>query len=136
VRFLDSNILLRYITGDDVGAQAAAAEIVRRIAHGDEQAFISDVHVHEITYVLASRNLYALSHSAIRERLRPLLLMTGLKMTNKRICLDALELFATHSFLDFADALAVTHARRKGMTGIYSFDRDFDRLPGISRVED
>jgi predicted nucleic acid-binding protein len=43
--------------------------------------------------------------------------------------------FAVHAQLDFADALAVASMRQKGIAEIYSFDRDFDRVQDIKRVE-
>ncbi|GEM_PF-480496 len=40
-----------------------------------------------------------------------------------------------HSFLGFVDALNVAHMERAKITAIYSFDRDFDRIPGVDRIE-
>lgn len=135
MRFLDSNILIRYITLDNATAGARAALIVNSILEGRDIALTTDVHIHEVAYVLASNSLYGLSHIEIRDRLRPLLLMKNLKIGNKQICLAALEVFAQYSQLDFADALAVASMRKKGITEIYSFDRDFDRVPDVTRAE-
>ncbi|HEY8283047.1 MAG TPA: PIN domain-containing protein [Chloroflexota bacterium] len=135
MRFLDSNIVLRYLTADDADAQARAAGIIHRVASGQEDAFTTDVHIHEVTYVLASKALYGLTHLEISDRLRPLLLMNGLKMTNKQVCLDALNLFAAHGFLDFADALAAAYIKHRRLDGVYSFDHDFDRLADMARAE-
>ncbi len=135
MKFLDSNILLRYMTADDASATSLAAEIIRRVSEGAEEAYTTDVHIHEVAYVLASKSLYGLSHAEIRDRLRPLLLVKNLKMSNKPLCLAALEVFAAYPQLDFADALAVASMRRRGSTEIYSFDRDFDRVQDIMRVK-
>ncbi len=135
MKFIDSNISLRYITGDDPRQQQAAADIMGKVMRGEEDAFTTDVHLHETAYILASRTLYGVSHSDIRDRLRPLLLLKGLKMSNKRICLEALDIFALHGHLDFADSLAVAHIRRQHLDGIFSFDKDFDRVPGMQRHE-
>lgn len=135
MRFLDSNVFLRYITRDDDVAQQACADLFARIQNGLEDAFTTDVHIHETCYVLASKALYGLSHGDIRDRLRPLLLLNGLKMGDKKVCLDALDIFATHPFLDFADALAVASMKRQGIQEIYSFDRDFRRVPDITRID-
>ncbi len=128
MRFIDSNILLRYLTTDDPGAASLSAQIIRRVADGNEEACTTDVHIHEVICVLASKSLYGLSHPDIRDRLRPLLMMKHLRITNKRVCLAALELFALHKELDFADALAVAVMREKGSGEIYSFDRHFEDL--------
>ena len=133
--FLDSNMLLRYITQDDPVAQEKSAAIIHKIDSGEEEAFITDVHLHEVAYVLAARSLYGLTHSDASEKIRPILLMKGLKMRNKAICLEALSLFATHQYLDFADALAVIYTRRSQPSIILSFDTDFDRITEITRKE-
>jgi len=128
MRFIDSNVLLRYLTSDDASASALSAQIIRRVSDGTEEACTTDVHVYEVTCVLASKSLYALSHVDIRDRLRPLLLMKHLKISNKRLCVAALELFAQHDELDFADALAVALMQEQGTGEIYSFDRHFDQV--------
>lgn len=135
MRFIDSNVFLRYMTQDDPRAQQACAELIARLVKGEEEVFTTDVHIHETAYVLASKALYGLSHQEIRARLRPLLLMTKLRLRNKRLCLDALDIFAANDFLDYADALAVAHMRRHGVTDIYSFDKDFTRVQAINRIE-
>jgi predicted nucleic acid-binding protein len=37
--------------------------------------------------------------------------------------------------LDYEDALAVAHMERLKATGLYSYDADFDRVPGVTREE-
>ena len=46
----------------------------------------------------------------------------------------ALDLWGA-SNLDFEDCLAVEHVRREHLDGIYSYDRELDRVPGIRRLE-
>jgi predicted nucleic acid-binding protein len=58
-----------------------------------------------------------------------------LKLSNKQACLKALEVYAAHPQLDFAGALAMATMRRKGISEVYSFDRDFERVQGIRRPE-
>lgn len=40
-----------------------------------------------------------------------------------------------HPFLDFGDALSVAEMVGLGIEEIISYDRDFDRVPRIKRVE-
>lgn len=135
MRFIDSNIFIRYLTSDDPRASALAAAIIKRLSEGKEVAFTTDVHIHETAYVLASKSLYGLSHAVIAGAIQQILLIKNLKMTNKQTCLEALEIFAVYPQLDFADALAIASMRRRGMTEVYSFDRDFDRIQGVNRLE-
>jgi len=50
----------------------------------------------------------------------------------KRRFLQALDLWATYPALGYAEALVATTAALRG-AGLATFDRDFDRIPGISR---
>jgi len=62
------------------------------------------------------------------------LLIKNLKMNNKQLCMEALEVFARYPQLDLADALAVASMRRKGITEIYSLDRDINRVEQVTRI--
>jgi len=86
-------------------------------------------------YVLSSGRLYGLDHQAIRDRFAPVLRIKGLRLQNRSVCLTALDLYATHTFLDFDDALAAAHMADQGIGEIWSYDQDFDRLPDQVRVE-
>jgi predicted nucleic acid-binding protein len=90
--------------------------------------------VGEIVYVLSSPSWYGLSDRDIAARLVPILSLRGLRLANKGTYMRALEIYATSS-VDFEDAVSVAHMGRLGISEIVSYDRDFDELPGISRIE-
>lgn len=92
------------------------------------------MHIRETTYVLASPRVYSLPHSDISNRLRPLLSMSGLKIRDKRLCMEALDIFTRYESLDYADALTIVYMRHQGITEIYSFDKHFDRIVDITRI--
>jgi predicted nucleic acid-binding protein len=52
-----------------------------------------------------------------------------------RLYLKALDLYFSHPFFDFEDALAISHMERSKITEIVSYDRDFGRISGIQRSE-
>ncbi|SRR5579875_1403089 len=135
MRFVDSNIFLRYITQDNLAQQQIAADVFAAIQRGEEEGFTTDVHVHETACVLASPRVYNLPHGDISNRLRPLLALSGLRIRNKRVCLEALDIFAQYEALDYADALAVAHMRHQGIADIYSFDKHFDQIAGITQIK-
>ncbi|MBI2323120.1 MAG: PIN domain-containing protein [Chloroflexi bacterium] len=60
---------------------------------------------------------------------------SGLQLPKKRLYLRALDLYTAHPFLDFGDALAAAHIQGQGLTEILSYDSDFERLPGVQRIE-
>ncbi|MFH1609919.1 MAG: type II toxin-antitoxin system VapC family toxin [Candidatus Bipolaricaulota bacterium] len=136
MRFLDANVILRYLTRDDEAKAQACYALFQRAERGEEELFTCEAIITEVVYVLSSpRAPYRLSHEEVRERLLPILTLRGLRLPHKRVCLNALELYASSLFLDFEDALAVAHMERQGIKELVSYDRDFDRVSGVNWVE-
>ncbi|HWO93243.1 MAG TPA: type II toxin-antitoxin system VapC family toxin [Dehalococcoidia bacterium] len=135
MRFLDANVFLRYLTRDDERKAEACRALFRRLQRGEEEATTNEVILHEVLYVLCSPRLYELTHEEAAARLRPILAVRGLRLPHKRRYQRALDLFATFPFLDFGDALAIAQMDDQGMTELYSYDADFDRVEAVKRVE-
>lgn len=135
MRFLDTNVILRYLTRDDEAKAEACFALFQRVKQGEE-IFTCEAIVTEAVYVLSSpRGPYRLSHEAVRERLLPILTLRGLRLSQKRRYLRALDIYASFPFLDFEDALAAAYMERLGIREILSYDADFDRISGLKRVE-
>ena len=136
MRFLDANVILRYLTRDDEAKAKNCYELFRRVQRGEEELTTCEAIVAEVVYVLSSPRLpYRLNHGEIRARLLPILTLRGLRLPQRRLCLRALDVYATSPSLDFEDALAVAHMERHEITEIVSYDRDFDRVAGLRRTE-
>ncbi len=136
MRFLDTNIILRYLTRDDEAKAEACYGLFQRVKQGEEELFTCEAIVCEVVYVLSSRRApYRLSHEEIRSRLVPIVTLRGLRLPQKRVYVRALDIYASSPFLDFEDAVAAAHMEQQGMTEIVSYDKDFDLMPGLQRVE-
>ena len=136
MRFLDTNVILRLLTRDDEAKAEACYELFQRVRRGEEELSTCEAIVTEVVYVLSSPRLrYRLTHEQIRSRLLPILTLRGLKLPQKRVYLRALDLYASSASLDFEDALAVAHMEQRRITEIVSYDRDFDRVAGLRRIE-
>lgn len=136
MRFLDTNVILRYLTNDDEAKARDCYELLQRAQRGEEELLASESVVAECAYVLSSPRLpYRLTHEEIRVRLLPVLELRSIRIRGKRVVLRALDLYAAYEFLDFEDALAVAHMEREGCEEIVSYDRDFDRVPSVRRAE-
>lgn len=135
MKFLDANILLRYLTRDDVAKADACFALLQRVRSGQEEITTCEAVIAEIVYVLSSPNIYRMGREDIRERLRPALSLPGLKLPHKRTYFHALDLYVAHPRLDFEDALVVAHMERQHVGTLLSYDRDFDRIPTIIRQE-
>lgn len=135
MRLLDTNIIIRYLTGDDPEKAAACLTLMKRLASGAEQARLYEAHLTEVVYVLSSRSQYGLSHEEIRQRLLPILALKGLKLPRKKVYRRALDVYVLYPALDFEDALAVAYVEANGLEDLYSYDRDFDRVATVARIE-
>lgn len=139
MRFLDANIFLRALveplTELDRAKFQACTALFERMAQGEEGARTAESIITEVAYVLRSRAHYGLSPAEIAARLRPMLSIRGLRLSNKRTFMRALDLWEAHPSLDFEDVLTVAHMEHFGDEELLSYDRDFDRVPGVRRTE-
>ena len=136
MRFLDTNVILRYLTRDGRSQGRGLLPAVPERQERGEELFTCEAIVTEVVYVLSSpRAGYRLSHDDIRARLVPILSLRGLRLLHKRVYVRALDIYASFPSLDFEDALAVAHIERQGITEIVSYDRDFDRVVQVQRTE-
>jgi predicted nucleic acid-binding protein len=70
----------------------------------------------------------------LRQLLLPIVSLRGLKLPNRSVFVRALDLYAGTS-MDFIDALAVAHMEARQVTEVYSYERHFDGVNGIRRLE-
>lgn len=133
--FLDANVVIRHLTQDVPEQGKRARDLLKKVETGQLQVTILESAVAEIVYVLGSKRLYALPRERIRDDVGGMLALRGLRLAHKRACIEALELFAAHPALSFVDALNVARAFREKGAAIVSFDKDFDRISGITRQE-
>ena len=127
---LDTNVIIRLITADDKIKQEKTARLFEKIKEGKVTAFIHDVIFAEIVFVLVSKKLYNLPKRKIQALLLPIVNLTNIKFNNKKKIKRALELFVKYD-LDFEDALIAAYAETKKIE-IFSFDRDFKKIPSIT----
>ena len=136
MRFLDTNILLRYLTGDDPRKADACFELLQRIDSGDEEVMTSETVISEVFYVLTrGRGGYRVDRAELAERVKPIAAARGLRLPEKGVMLRALDVYKTYPFLDFEDALSVAHMESARIEEIVSYDEGFDRVPEVRRVE-
>ena len=134
MEFLDTNIFLRYLTGDDPDRSAAAATLFERAGQAEFTVTTSESVIVEIVQVLSSKVLYNAPRPEIRHQLRKVLSLRGLVLPHKRSYLRALDVYCATN-LDFVDAISAAHVERAHGGRILSFDSDFDRIEGIVRTE-
>ena len=131
-RFIDTNVFLRFLTADLPEQAEACAELIHRLRDGREVAHVSPLAVAESIWTL--ERFYGLSKEEVVGKVVPLLKLRGVRVVGKALFLSALPLYVQRN-VSFADAYMAVQMQQTGSEEIYSYDRDFDRLPPVRRVE-
>ena len=134
--FLDTNIVIRYVTQDDPDKAERSRAPLKEVEAGRLILIASESIIVEIVQVLSSKILYNQPRATVARHLSAVLALANLKLANKRTIVRALDLWVNApGSVDFVDALSVAHMERQQIASIASFDRDFDRFDQIRRYE-
>lgn len=131
--FVDTNILLRHILADDSSQSPAASKLFSSVESGDAVVRIADTVVFEAVYVLQSR--YDVPRSEISESVLSILELPGVMLDGKSAYREVCSLWTSQPILSFADCFHAVLAKRFSGGVIISYDKGFDRLPGVVRRE-
>jgi predicted nucleic acid-binding protein len=131
--FLDTNIFVRHLAADEPDHSPRASAYFARIQGGDVTVRTVNTVVFETVYV--AERFYRLQRQHIRDVLVPLLELPDIVLSDKDEVLATFDLYVNHPALSFADCYHVTVMKQLQLTEIVSFDRGFDRIPEITRVE-
>jgi predicted nucleic acid-binding protein len=126
--FLDTNVLIRHLTGDppEMARRATAA-----LAAG-EPLLLTDLVVAECVYVLES--FYEVERHRVAELMRAAISLPHIGAVDPASLLRALEVYELER-LDFAEAYLVAQAEATQVKEILSFDRSIDRIGSVTRRE-
>jgi predicted nucleic acid-binding protein len=124
---LDTNVLVRHLTGDPPGQARRATALLAR----DDELVLTDLVMAELVYVLES--YYEHPRDKVAEAARALIALPSVA-SDHGLLLRAIELYeAVH--LDFADAYLCAAADMWGIGVVASFDRRIDRIKSVERLE-
>lgn len=127
--FLDTNILVRHLTGDP---PAQARRATAFLAASGHELILADLILAEMVYVLES--YYSHPRGQIAEASRSLLALPSVAASDHELLLRAVELYEGKR-LDFADAYVCAAAELSGFGVVASFDRSIDRVTTVRRVQ-
>jgi predicted nucleic-acid-binding protein len=125
--FLDTNVLVRHLTGDP----PAQAKRATTFLAADHELILADLVLAEMVYVLES--FYAQPRRQVAEAARSLLALPSVAASDHELLLRAVELYEAER-IDFADAYVCAAAELSGVGAVASFDRSIDRVPTVRRV--
>lgn len=119
---IDTNILIRYITGDHAGQLKKAAQLIE----SGEPMLVNPIVLVELTWVLSS--VYSLSRKTIAETLKDIGNCGFFLFKKPKPVNAAIDCFSNG--YDLADAMILNLNSEDGAATTYTFDKKAARLAG------
>ncbi len=132
--FIDTDVIIRLLTGDDVEKQIKAKALFLQVEAGRLKISAPVTVIADAVYVLSSPRLYSLPRADISELLTILVGLPNFNVSDKRSVLNALNIYSNTN-VDFGDAFIAAAMLQDGSDVLYSYDKDFDRITEIRRIE-
>ena len=128
--WIDANIVLRHLTQEPPDQARQVSALLRSAQEGRVVLWIDPVTIAECVWVLAS--VYHVPRGEIAGALADFVAADGIGSEDREMLVQALSVYAANN-VDFADALLASRMAQRGISDVFSFDRDFDRLPYVVR---
>jgi len=126
--FLDTNVLIRHLTGDPPEQARRATAFLARA----DELLLADPIVAEVVFVLES--FYEVERARVAELVRAVIGFPSVVVVDTSLLLRAIEVYEVDR-LDFAEAYLVAHAETSGVAAAASFDRSIDGVATVQRIE-
>ena len=130
--FLETNIFLRHLREDHTDFSPRATALLARIEEGSLRVRTADTVIFETVFTL--ERVYKQSREAIRDTFLPLIELPGIVLPGKRRFRKVFTYYIDKN-ISFADAYHAVLMESLRLREIVSFDRDFNRIPTLIRVE-
>jgi predicted nucleic-acid-binding protein len=125
---LDTNVLVRLLTRDDVKRAERVRSLFDEHADEDEAFFVADVVVAELAWTL--ERTYQLERSAIGMTMHALADNVTLSFESREVLREALAAFGTGA-AGFSECLIVAKAAAVGCKSLVTFDKRMRGLPAV-----
>lgn len=130
--FLDTSLLIRYFSGDNPHKADRCEKLFQRAKAGHLTLWVSPLVIAETVWVLSKK--YLMSRTDLGEKIRRLLNTSHILCDEAPLMLAAVNLYES-SAMSFIDAYHAIVLPARGISELYSYDTDFDHIPGITRRE-
>jgi predicted nucleic-acid-binding protein len=132
MRFIDTNIFIRFLT-DDIPQKADACEkIFKKAVAKKEALYTTDLVIAEIVWVLES--IYELQKEEVQDKVEKILNTPNLICPHRNLILSALTLYSEKN-IDYIDAYNALVLKDESIKELYSYDKDYDRIDWLIRLE-
>jgi predicted nucleic acid-binding protein len=130
-QFVDTNVLVRFFSGDPPEMAERARKLIERADSGEVVLVVGPVIVAEVFFRLVSD--YDADRREVAQKLAKFLGCRGIEATESAAMTAALKR-CENDGAHFADAFLAAVALAAG-EAVASFDRDFDKFKGVRRIE-
>ncbi len=130
IAYVDANVILRFLLKDHLVMSEKAFQLMQAVESGDVTLRIDEVTIAEVVWVLSSQA--RLARERIMTELLDFLSTDGVEADDTIPA--ALTLFVNMN-IDFVDALLAARLQKRGLPRVFSFDKHFERIPGVERLE-
>lgn len=128
---LDTNVLVRYFTQDDVRQSKAANQLIARLTK-QSPGFVALITLCELVWVLEIS--YSTPRLNVLEIIEQILQSDELKIENKPIAWKALA-SCRESAADFSDVVILKLCEHAGCEQSFTFDKAAAKLPGFTLLK-
>lgn len=125
MKFIDANLILRYLL------EEPKADLIEKLLGKKEKLYLADMVVAEVIWTLIS--FYKRKKEEFIEALEAFIALEFVN-ADKKLLGTAIEIYKKFN-VDYIDAYLAALMQKKNIKILYSFDRDFDKIPGIRRLE-
>lgn len=124
--FVDTNVFLRYVLRDVKSQAQRSKELLEKAERGDVELWTTEWVMAELIWTLSLKK-YGFSRKQVYDAIRTFCGLKGLKVENRDLVIEALELSQKHN-LGFVDALNALISREHKVEFVFSFDKHFKRF--------
>lgn len=130
--FTDTNVFIRFYLQDNPKLSVAARNIILASQTGKCTMVICSATILEIVWLLLS--FYKNPKENILAFIDEILHFPNLEIIDRKIIERTVAMFTSKN-IDITDAYWLSLMEQENIKEIFSFDHDFDKIPGFKRLE-
>jgi len=130
--FLDTNIFLRYFEREDELIYKKVERLFLEIVQGNIIGISNVLVIAEVIWVL--KKFYDWDKGEICNNVELILKTPNIKFRERSIIVEAINFYRDKN-INFIDSYNYSYMQYYGIKEVYSFDKDFDKLEDIKRIE-
>ncbi|MFZ3385544.1 MAG: PIN domain-containing protein [Candidatus Hydromicrobium sp.] len=130
--FIDTNIFLRYFEKEDESTYRKVETLFHKIVNGNIIGISTSLVIAEVIWVL--KKFYNWDKEEICNNVELILKTPNIRFNQRSVIVKAINLYK-YKNINFIDAYNYSYMKANGIDEIYTFDRDFDELQDVKRLE-